>query len=98
MHDQPASASKLPKSADFIGDQGDMEANIELESDGLWGCLVRIHGLLKRPELNGRLGICESYIEDRDRWVVQLQGGGAIVKLKAENVQWVEEEEEEEVA
>jgi hypothetical protein len=41
------------------------------------GCAVRILGLTKRPELNGRTGVCSAFNEDSGRWMVVVDEEGS---------------------
>ena len=46
------------------------------------GCTVRIFGLVKKPELNGKEGMIISNDEAKGRWHVQLVGGSDGVQGK----------------
>ena len=43
------------------------------------GCAVRILGLTKAPELNGRTGVCGAFNEDSGRWMVVVDEEGSNV-------------------
>ena len=50
------------------------------------GTQVTLRGLTKRPELNGRAGLLETFDAAAQRWLVHLDGSDA-VKLKPENLE-----------
>ena len=50
------------------------------------GAHVTLRGLTKRPELNGRAGLLETFDAAAQRWLVHLDGSDA-VKLKPENLE-----------
>eukprot|EP00401_Gymnodinium_catenatum_P006777 CAMPEP_0117511688 /NCGR_PEP_ID=MMETSP0784-20121206/28638_1 /TAXON_ID=39447 /ORGANISM="" /LENGTH=548 /DNA_ID=CAMNT_0005307371 /DNA_START=80 /DNA_END=1723 /DNA_ORIENTATION=+ len=50
------------------------------------GVRVRLHGLLAKPELNGREGVCKERKADSGRWTVALDGNGGEVALKVSNL------------
>ena len=50
------------------------------------GAQVTLRGLTKRPELNGRVGLLETFDAAAQRWLVHLDGSDA-VKLKPENLE-----------
>jgi len=52
-------------------------------------CKVRVQGLMSKPENNGKIAVVVDYIEDTDRYQVSLDG--RLVKLKRENLEFVEE-------
>mmetsp|Transcript_4964 Transcript_4964/g.7292 ORF Transcript_4964/g.7292 Transcript_4964/m.7292 type:complete len:393 (+) Transcript_4964:73-1251(+) len=48
------------------------------------GQRVRVRGLASRPEFNGTLGLIRG--QEEDRWLVQLDGGDKVLKLKEANL------------
>jgi hypothetical protein len=38
------------------------------------GCRVVVHGMVQRPEFNGREGTCRAYIDDKARWKAAAMG------------------------
>lgn len=46
------------------------------------GCAVRILGLTKRPELNGRTGVCSAFNEESGRWMVVIDEEGSNVSCQ----------------
>jgi len=53
---------------------------------------VTLLGLRARPELNGKHGKAMRFMEDKQRFAVQLDEGGEALLLKAENLQRLEDE------
>lgn len=51
-----------------------------LFTPGLTGAAVRIHGLAKKPELNGTIGYAQEYIQETGRYQVR-EGCGWLVRL-----------------
>jgi hypothetical protein len=45
------------------------------------GCAIRIHGLLRVPALNGKVGRVDSYDAERGRWVATILGTDMQVRL-----------------
>eukprot|EP00927_Polykrikos_kofoidii_P030161 TRINITY_DN26002_c0_g1_i1.p2 TRINITY_DN26002_c0_g1~~TRINITY_DN26002_c0_g1_i1.p2 ORF type:complete len:485 (+),score=75.39 TRINITY_DN26002_c0_g1_i1:109-1563(+) len=50
------------------------------------GSRVRLSGLLNKPELNGKLGICKERQSDSGRWTIILDDGGNVA-LKVANLE-----------
>lgn len=50
------------------------------------GATVRLHGLQGACHLNGELGCCQQWDEDKGRWLVQLQSG-EVKSLMSHNLQ-----------
>lgn len=55
------------------------------------GTRILVHGLSKRPELNGKRGGVQSYNGEQDRYIVQLDGRrhGEHTSLRAGNIQQI---------
>lgn len=50
------------------------------------GDLVELHGLVKRPELNGRLCTLACFHNDMGRWQLQIDGVTEVVRARASNL------------
>ncbi len=46
------------------------------------GLHVIVQGVVARPELNGRTGVCEAFDEKGGRWTIRFDADGALVKLQ----------------
>jgi len=50
------------------------------------GLRCRVANLKARPEMNGKFGFCEEYLEESGRWKVKVDGGD-FLSLKPENIE-----------
>lgn len=51
--------------------------SLQGQPSSLQGMLVQLHDLENNPELNGSLGVCESFDSVRDRWIIRMMNGEA---------------------
>ena len=66
--------------------QSNKNANIVFEAIYAKGIKCKINGLLKSPELNGKIGICNGIIQN-SRIGVQLEGSEKDFAIKPANLQ-----------
>ena len=52
----------------------------------LVGRTVKLDGIQAKPELNGQLGVCVSYVEDKQRYMVKLNGSKETMSLRPANL------------
>jgi len=50
-------------------------ATLHAEEDIVMGCRVRLHGLEKAADKNGKQGVCREWIVEKQRWRVELDSG-----------------------
>jgi len=49
---------------------------------------VCLHGLVDRPELNGRCGTVQRWNSHANRWTIELSAHGGVVRVHECNIQW----------
>ena len=50
------------------------------------GMHVTVQGVVARPELNGRTGVCQAFDHKSGRWTIRFDLDDALVKLQAEKL------------
>ena len=50
------------------------------------GCSVCLQGLSSRVELNGRTGVVIQWLEDRERWAIEMADSQELVRVRPNNV------------
>jgi hypothetical protein len=76
---QPVAASSRtppPPSSAGSAPQGDFHV----------GMHVTVQGVVARPELNGRTGVCQSFDHKSGRWTIRFDLDDTLVKLQAEKL------------
>ena len=55
---------------------------------------MELHGIDKKPEYNGLLGIINGpFNETKNRWPLKLENNGKVINLQEKNIKLYEEEE-----
>jgi hypothetical protein len=67
-------------------DDDEVEESTEEKATLKPGRNVKLHSLLKKPELNGQLGICKRWVDDAGRWEVDLTKEFRLVMLQPSNL------------
>ena len=67
-------------------DKSASTTTLEADPSSICGHAVMVIGLEARPEINGQRGLAGKYDALKGRYAVQLDGGGAAMLLKRENI------------